>query len=182
MATSHLRFMCMGFLAVRLALSSPCPVVSNTSFVLADVLVEWAANTNIEHGVQFEDVNGDGLADMIYGWDDGSSSSTTCVYLNTGYSWVQQGTTAGDCAATSFLLVRDTYIPFKKHSVGQLRQVVAAEFGLRTEDVAVLGRNGLKYAQTTPLGDLFPRGFEVHIAEASGKRLGGTVPEVYTCP
>ena len=168
---------------VGLAIGTPCPAISNTTFQLADVLVEWEANTNIQHGIEFEDVNGDGLVDMIYGWDDGSNVYITCVYLNTGYSWVPQGgeiESSIGCAATTFIRVRDTRISFKKQSVGQLRQTVAAEFGLRTEDVAVLGRGGVKFGQTTLVGDLFPKGFEVHIRDLAGNR--DVAPEVYSCP
>lgn len=170
---------------VGLAIGTPCPAISNTTFQLADVLVEWEANTNIQHGIEFEDVNGDGLADMIYGWDDGSNVYITCVYLNTGYSWVQQGSEADiGCAATTFIRVRDTHISFKKHSVGQLRQTVAVEFGLRTEDVAVLGRGGVKFGQTTQLevSDLFPKGFEVHVRDSGSAGNRDVVPDVYSCP
>jgi hypothetical protein len=45
------------------------------------------ATIALEKGVQFLDVNGDGLSDMLYGWADVDSPPGdvyNCVYLNTG--------------------------------------------------------------------------------------------------
>lgn len=49
------------------------PLASSTYYSIVDVFTEWAASTNIQHGVQFEDINGDGLVDMMYGWDSGGT-------------------------------------------------------------------------------------------------------------
>ena len=159
-----------------LAWSTPCPTISNTTFQLADMLVQWAAGQNIQHGIQFEDVNGDGLVDMIYGWEN-AGYAPLCVYINTGYAWVQQNTSAAfDCATSATLLVRDTKISFKKHSVKQFREAVAAEFGLAVELIEVRDRDGFKHGSATSISDFFPSGFELSIV------ANGTSREAYICP
>ena len=61
---------------------------SPTAFVLPDVISVWAAgNGNIDTGVRLEDINGDGLADVLQGWNDNSLPTTICIWLNTGCGW-----------------------------------------------------------------------------------------------
>lgn len=161
-----------------------CPSLPTTSFSLADVLTERINQDQVfDHGVQFQDVNGDGLVDMLYGYfcDPCNSEDFNCVYLNTGYSWILQNSTlssAFDCSANAALLVRDTTIPFKKHTVGQFRNAVAAEFSLDVPLITVRCKSGLKRGLLTPMSELFPRGFELSISD----RTGSPMAEKYSCP
>ena len=160
-----------------------CPSLPTTSFSLADVLTERinVQGQVFDHGIQFQDVNGDGLVDMLYGYfcDPCNLEDFNCVYLNTGYSWILQNATlsaAFDCSANAALLVRDTTIPFKKHTVGQFRNAVAAEFGLDVSSITVRCKSGHKRGLLTPMSELFPTGFELTIDDGSQKA------EKYSCP
>ena len=102
-----------------------------------------------------------------------------CVYINTGIAWVLENTTddssQASCAASTKLLVRDTEISFKKHSVGQFRQAVATEFNLDVNNVTVRSKRGLKQGLSTFVSELFPAGFELTITSDG-------VSEKYSCP
>jgi hypothetical protein len=165
---------------------SACPALPSTYFQLADVFQEFESPStpNIDHGLQFEDVNGDGLVDMLYGWDnsDHDAHPFICIYINTGHSWVLQnvsghGALVMDCAASASLFIRDTEITFLKQTVGQFRQAVADEFSLSVDNVVVLSKSGFKQGKSTPLSRLFPAGFELSIFGEGDKAL-----ETYTCP
>ena len=151
-------------------------------YTLPDVFTErLTSGQDVDHGIQFQDVNGDGLIDMMQGYACDpcpGSPGYNCVYLNTGIAWVlQTGTSHAtrDCAADAALLVRNTSMTFKKQTVGQLREAVAAEFGLDVASVSVRCKQGINQGRTKQISDLFPLGFELTIA-------GGEDAEIYSCP
>ena len=162
---------------VALVRATPCPDLPTTYYELAGTFSTWTGQTTIDGGLQFQDINGDGLAEMLYAYgNDPSDFSFSCVYLNTGYAWVLQNTTATrSCSSSSTLLVRGTEILFRQHSVLQFRQAVADEFGLRVDDVEVRSRLGARQGRSTPMAFLMPHGFELSIR-------GAKLREVYSCP
>lgn len=102
-----------------------------------------------------------------------------CVYINTGIAWVLENTTVDSsstsCATSTKLLVRDTEISFKKHTVGQFRQAVATEFSLKVDNIIVRSKRGLKQGLSTFVSELFPAGFELTI-------MTDGATEKYSCP
>jgi hypothetical protein len=71
---------------------------SPTTFYLPDVFTTWAASgngnlANIDIGIRMEDINDDGLVDLLKGFDD--SGIVVCIWLNTGCGWVPQANYTG---------------------------------------------------------------------------------------
>ena len=78
--------------------ASSCLSLPPTAFTLPDILSakdsdEHGNGMVVNHGIEFVDVNGDGLADLVWGYGDtfpSETSSYACIYLNTGCGWGKQ--------------------------------------------------------------------------------------------
>jgi hypothetical protein len=179
-----------GLIIVSVAVAwglTPCPVLSSSSYALPDVFTTWVQGnpgSNQDHGIQFQDINGDGLVDMLYGLDNNDDHTIfECVYLNSGFSWALQNVSSRDCTATATVQVRHVEFSFKKHTVGQFKDSVAADLGLDTKKVIVRNKRGVQQGSARLMSDLFPSGFVVEISPVTGpsSEKQSTV-ETYSCP
>ena len=123
-----------------------CPVISSTSFELADVFLQWSSANSVsvlQRGVQFIDINGDSLPDQLLGTADLIDRPNyvwQCVYLNTGCAWVPQANYTGpdnSCAHPTAVNIRGIQWPLKKLTVKQFTTDISDFYGLRRADVTV---------------------------------------------
>lgn len=80
---------------LSIAYATDCPALPPTAFTLPDVLSvkdsdEHGNGMLVNHGIDFVDVNGDGLSDLVWGYGDtfvGETTHYACIYLNTACGW-----------------------------------------------------------------------------------------------
>ena len=124
----------------------------------------------IDKGVQLVDINGDLLADIVWGYEDQSGAAPhpqwTCIYLNTGCSWVFQSNFSGrdtSCAEADDIDLRGVSFSFRGLTVAQFAAEVAEYFGLPAAEVRVRSGDRRRLDPNVPLGDAAtsPGGFRV---------------------
>lgn len=149
-----------------------CPELPPTAFVLPDVLSTVNANwQQFEHGVQFIDINGDSLPDLIQGFqsDMNPSSTSSCVYINTQCGWVLQANYTGpvsSCLPSSVMVIKNVDVPFRGMTVGSFRSAVASEFLADVASVQVIAsKTGRVQASFMQMEDVATseQGFDVVI-------------------
>ena len=158
-----------------------CPALPTASYALASPFTMWTGSTNLDYGMQFQDIDGDGLAEMLHGYEAQEGQQTTCVYMNTGVAWVlSTSAQMANRSCSETLVVRDTEFPIAKHTVGQLRQAVADEFDIAVDSIIVRSKLGIKQAKPMPMADLIRVGFELTISPSPESARAHS--EVFSCP
>ena len=122
-----------------------------------------------EHGIQFMDINGDSLPDLIQGFqsDMNPSSTSLCVYLNTQCGWVLQANYTGpvsSCQPSSVMTINNVDVPFRGMTVGSFRSAVASEFLADAASVQVIAsKSGRVQASFVRMEDIATaeQGFDV---------------------
>jgi hypothetical protein len=108
---------------------------SATTFYLPDPFTEWASAgngnlANMDNGVRMEDLNDDGLVDVLQGYSL-SDVNTICIWLNTGCGWVPQANYTGpvsSCLPAAHVIARGVSFSWTPTTtVGALVEDVRAE-------------------------------------------------------
>lgn len=153
-----------------------------TAFMLPSTFTTWILDGqtwyNSDNGVQFQDINGDGLVDVMRGYstfNNGPEPDVICIWLNTGCGWVPQANFTGllaSCLPTS-VVVADVIFNFAGMTVAQFTSDVASELELPHKSVRVLSEAGLRHSGSTRMDTLAaqPEGFFVDVKDGpKGRR------------
>lgn len=153
-----------------------CSPLPPDAFELPDFLTTVnlanGAYYNIQNGIQFVDINGDSLPDVVYGLGQSQGNSYSCVYLNTGCGWVLQANYTGPvftCISPTPLAIdlRGIEFPFKALTVKDFVVHVAEFFELSktSVEVRVGGAQGKRQGPTRAMDELVNVGFHVILSK-----------------
>ena len=118
-----------------------------TQFILPSAFSAYVNNENVDLGVRLEDINGDGLVDLLQGYYANSSPETYCIWLNTGCGWIPQASYVGpltSCLPSTALAISNVVFHFKGMTVAEFTADVSRE--LATTSVRVATSNGMRYS------------------------------------
>ena len=142
---------------------------SATQFLLPSPFTTWQGTEgNMNQGLQFVDINGDGLVDVLKGF---TPPLVICIWLNTGCGWVPQSNYTGPvstCQPSTTFVLGGTEFDFEGMTVAQLTGDVARELAVSEAAIRVT-TSGRRQSGSVRVEKLAarPEGFIVDL-EASG--------------
>ena len=159
------------FLALATSTTASCPPTPPSSFSLPQWTTQWEGTQgNQDGGIQFIDVSGDSLPDLVFGYSNAISPPLNCIYINTQCGWVLQANYTGpdnSCLPASSIYMRGIDISFAGLTVKQFALDVAEQFGLvsRAAVVVRLAANGHEQGLNRRMDDIAATssGFTVHV-------------------
>lgn len=149
--------------------------------MLPDIFTLWNTDDgptsygNQDRGIQFQDINGDGLVDVMQGFGQVPSTNVMCIWLNTGCGWVPQANYTGiisSCLPSTLVDVGGIEFDFAGMTVSQFVSDIARELLVKREEVTIVSAAGKKQSGSVTMDKLATRsgGFVVSVFEAGSSK------------